>query len=122
MGAADIESFLLRVDPIGFVYIVDTIREPYAAVAIERLDSIHSGAGSCDGHAFSCHLPARLIGNGLACLKSKAVIVAEFLDSPNVNHWFVPLSLSSSTLYTINPPVSIDYFIVHNFVTFQDFI
>ena len=73
---------------LAFVNVINTIAEPYAAVAIISLYRFHSNARVGSFNALCCDLVARLIAYGLAIFKGQTVVVGELFECSNVNHMY----------------------------------
>ena len=97
-GSTDFHGFVLRIDALALVYIVDAAGKPYAAVAAKVFDRVDCFACARGFDAFSCHLPAGFIGDFFAMLERHAIVFLEFQDAPNVDHFFVLPSFFLTTL------------------------
>lgn len=84
--SADLERALFGCFAVGFVDIVNTLAEPYAAVAAVCLNRVDGFSCACGLDAFGCDLVASLIGDALATLKGHTVVFFKFENGANVNH------------------------------------
>lgn len=84
--SADLECALLGCFAVGFVDIINTFAEPYAAVAAVCLNRVDGFSCACGFDAFGCDLVACLIGNALATFKGHTVVFFKFENRANVNH------------------------------------
>jgi hypothetical protein len=85
--SADGDGFALGVYSEGVVYIVDTLGEPNTAVAVHFANRLDGFFGTLGFDAVVGYLPTAFIGDDLATFEGQAVILCEFLNSSNVNHF-----------------------------------
>ena len=83
---ADFKRLLLGLNSLGFVDIVDAIREPDTAVSAEVLDRVNGLACGLTFNAIGGDLPAGLVIDFLAIFKGHAVVFSELTNRTNVNH------------------------------------
>lgn len=84
--SADLERALLGCFAMGFVDIINTVAEPYAAVAAIILDRVNGFSCACGLDAFGCNLVTGLMGDAFAAFKGHTVVVFKFENGTNVNH------------------------------------
>lgn len=84
--SANLERALLGCFAMGFVDIINTLAEPYTAVAAICLNRVDGFSCACGLDAFGCNLVTGLMGDALAALKGHTVVVFKFENRANVNH------------------------------------
>jgi len=91
VGPADFQRFPLRVYAVAFVDVVDTTSKPHSAVTVVILDCVDRFSCGVALNALGGNLPAGFVSNYFTSLKRQAVIVFQFQDASNVNHFFISL-------------------------------
>ena len=89
---ADPHGFFFGVYSVAAVDVVNTISKPDTAISIVGFYSVDCFSCGLDFDALGGNLPTAFVGDDFAVFKGKSIIVVQFVNAADVNH-FVFLSL-----------------------------